>query len=333
MKIAIVGAGFCGLAVAWHLLQLPYLPSHLHIDLIDSKEIGKGTSGIAAGLLHPFVGAHAKLNWKGHEGFNSTKELLRVASMTLKESVTANDQGILRLAITPEQISNFQLCAERNPEDTQWLEPEQCQKLAPGINFVPGLWIKTGLTVYSQLYLKGLWLACSQRGVVFKQQLIHSLTELNKYDYTIVTTGAETLQIQELASLPIRVVKGQALEFSWPRHLAPLSCVLNSHIYLLMSKSRTSCILGATYEKEDRTASIHPEVAIKELFPKAIEIFPPLKTASLINCYAGLRAVAFHHRPLIYCLSPTHWVLTGMGSKGLLYHSLFAKELVQKIFG
>src|ERR1700722_10808140 len=105
MNIAIIGAGFSGLAVAWHLLHHPSASSRLKVHLFDSKEIGLGTSAIAAGLLHPFAGVHAKLNWRGHEGMDATQELLTIASQNLGRSVIANERGILRLALTDEQKS------------------------------------------------------------------------------------------------------------------------------------------------------------------------------------------------------------------------------------
>lgn len=331
MKIAIIGAGFCGLAVAWHLLQHPR-SNQFQIELFDSKGIGKGASGIAAGLLHPYAGAHAKLNWRGQEGFQATTELLTVASQALGHSVIAENKGILRLALTHEQLTDFQLCAAKYPLDTQWLDVKECQQLTPGCIPAPGLWIKTGLAIYSSFYLEGLFRACVQRGLKFKLLAINSLKDLPDFDLTIVTAGAEALQLPELVSLPLSLVKGQVLELSWPNNERPLHCALNSHVYIVMTQAKTSCLVGATYEKGHQTALNDIEKAKKELLPKAVELFPPLKEASILNCYSGMRAVTPQHLPLIKCLTPSEWVLTGMGSKGLLYHALYAKELVQKIF-
>lgn len=329
MNIAIIGAGFSGLAAAWYLMNSSLSQAKVHV--FDPIEIGKGTSGIAAGLLHPFAGAHAKLNWRGFEGVLATKELIKVATQALQHPVTAPEEGILRLAISDDQIHDFQLCASRFPEDVQWLSPAACQQKAPGCANAPGIWIKKGLTIYSPLYLKGLWKACEKLGARFEQKTIHSLKELDHFDLIIVAAGAETLQLPELASIPLKAVKGQVLEFSWPRNRAPLSCPLNSHVYLLMTESRTSCLVGATYEKGHRSATIDLETAQRELLPRAIELFPPLKEASIMNCYAGMRVATPQHRPLLQRLAANQWVLTGMGSKGLLYHALFAKELVKQI--
>lgn len=332
MDIAIIGAGFCGLAVAWHLLNHnPSFP-HLNVRLFDSKGIGQGASGIAAGLLHPFAGAHAKLNWRGLEGFQATRELLEVASLALGHSVTAKDQGILRLALNEVQQSNFQQTSERYPKETQWLDVQACQALAPGCTLAPGLWIKEGLTIYSSLYLQGLWQACVQKGAQFERRSIDSLQNMHDFDITIATTGAETLQLPELSSLPLKLVKGQVLELAWPQGLPPLTCALNSHIYVLMTERHNSCLVGATYEKGFHEATINLDIAQKEILPKAFELFPPLKQAPILNCYTGMRAVTPQHHPLIQRISSSRWVLTGMGSKGLLYHALFAKELIENIW-
>jgi glycine/D-amino acid oxidase-like deaminating enzyme len=332
MDIAIIGAGFCGLAVAWHLVNhVPAFP-HLNIHVFDHQEIGHGTSGIAAGLLHPFVGAHAKLNFRGLEGIQATHKLLQVAAQTLNRPVTSPHKGILRLAMTEDQSDDFRLSAERYPQEVQWLGAQACQELAPGCGFAPGLWIKEGLSVYSSLYLQGLWQACAQQGVKFEKRRIQSLEELHDFDITIVTAGAESQRLPECRDLKLKSVKGQLLEFSWPEGVPPLSCALNSHAYLLMGPTNRTCLVGATYEKEYSDAEVDVEFAKQDILPKAYQLFPPLQEATLLNCYVGIRAVTPQHLPFIKRLTDSQWVLTGMGSKGLLYHALFAQELVHQLW-
>lgn len=331
MKIAIIGAGFCGLAAAWHVLQYADAMPQLQVTLFDARGIGLGASGIAAGLLHPFSGAHAKLNWRGQEGVEATSVLLKVAADALGRSVTAHRPGILRLALSEMQESDFQLCANRYSEQTQWLDAETCQKLVPGSAKVPGLWIEQGLIIYSARYLRGLWQACALRGAQMNVKLIHSLQEVADFDAVIIATGAETLNISELSSLPLTGIKGQVLELAWPENCQPLTCALNSHVYLVMTEGGKSCLVGATYEKGNKEPQSDIEAAKQDILPKAYELFPPLKEAPILNCFAGMRGVAPQHRPLVKQLSEKHWVLTGMGSKGLLYHALFAKELAGTI--
>jgi glycine/D-amino acid oxidase-like deaminating enzyme len=87
MKIAIVGAGFAGLALAWHL------GSEHKITVFDEVGIGGGASGVSTGLLHPYPGRHGKLSWRGEEGLKASRALLEAASG--KKRVFA-DTGIQR---------------------------------------------------------------------------------------------------------------------------------------------------------------------------------------------------------------------------------------------
>ena len=333
MKVAIIGAGFCGLAIAWHLLNhQPAIPS-LIVHLFDFKGIGQGASGISAGLLHPYAGAHAKPNWKGKEGFQATKELLNISSAALGRSVIAKDAGILRLALNQQQRLDFQRSANLHPDEIQWLDQASCQILAPGCARAEGIWIKHGLTVYSSLYLSGLWKSSERCGAVFQKRKIAALDDLkNEFDFTIVAAGSESQQFIECSFLSLNKVKGQVLELAWPQKITPLNCALNSQVYIIMTEARKSCLVGATYEKGFEEATEDINFASKEILPRAYELFPPLKDAEILNCFAGMRSVYNQHRPLIHRLSARQWILTGMGSKGLLYHALFAKQLVDDIY-
>ncbi len=329
MKIAIIGAGFCGLATAWHLLNHP--ENKYEVTIFDSLGVGAGASGIAAGLLHPYVGASAKLNWKGKQGFDSACRLLEISSSALGQKVFAEDRGILRLALTEKQIHDFQKSNALEDPFVEWLDAEQCQSLIQGSISSPALWIKNGKTVYSQLYLQGLWQACLKKGAIFQKRHISSLSELQNFSISISTTGAASKLILELDQIPLKIVKGQVLELEWPAAIPALPCALISHGYLVMKPDHRTCIIGSTYEKIFNDDSADLEVAKNLILPKAISMIPELKEARIIGCYAGLRGVAPNHLPLIKQINSKHWVLTGMGSKGLLYHALMAQELIQAI--
>jgi glycine/D-amino acid oxidase-like deaminating enzyme len=230
--------------------------------------------------------------------------------------------------LTQQQEDNYKKSADTHPHRVKWLTAEECQGLVPGCANVPGLWIEEGMTVYAASYLKGLWKMCSEKGVEFVLKKVHSLEELNHFDLTIVGAGAESSDLPELSTIPLKAVKGQILEFAWPTGVEPLQYPLNSHVYILMSESKRSCLVGATFEKAFTDDSPSVEIAKAELLHKAFALYPPLATFSLIHCHSGLRAVTPQHLPLIRQISPKQWLLTGLGSKGLLYHALYAKKIV-----
>jgi len=327
MKIAIVGAGFTGLATAWYLLQQPQA---CKVTLYDEKVIGGGTSGIAAGLLHYYAGAHAKLNRFGKEGWKETTSLLEIASQAIGKPV-AEYTGMLRLALTDEQVDDFSTSAAKHLDLHLW-NAAACQQKIPYVLARAGLFIPTAITVSSSLYLAGLWEACRQKGAHFIQQQIANLAELSDFDLIILATGEGTGTLADLSQYHLTRVKGQLLELEWPQNLEPLPYPLNSHVYLMMSPNRQTCIVGSTFEREFADLDIDLDTAKSEILPKAYEFFPLLQEMAVVNIFSGGRVSAKNHLPLCEKINGKTWLFTGMGSKGLLYHAFFAKKLVRNIF-
>lgn len=324
-KIAILGAGFCGLAVSWHLLnQNP----DIRVEIFDPKGIGGEASGIAAGLLHPYTGAHAKLNWHGREGFEATKHLLAVASDALGKPVS-KEEGILRLALTPDQREDFARAASLYADIT-WLDAEACQALAPGTVSAPGILIKSGISVYAKHYLNGLWKSCEKSGAVLYQERTR-LNQFQDYSAVVICVGAGISRFNETSHLPFNLIKGQVLELAWPAKRPIPSLPINSHAYLLMNEHQNSCLVGATFERQFTSDQPDLSTAKADILPKLLAFYPGLAEAEIINCYAGLRVSTPHHHPLTIRLTGNTWVLTGMGSKGLLYHALMAEKLAREI--
>lgn len=318
MKAAVVGAGFSGLALAWNLLNLK-IP--LQVDLIDRAGIGSGASGVAAGLLHPFTGLHAKLNRFGMEGYEETAPLLQLASQTLGRSVFKSTP-LLRIATTPSMIIDYQKTAEVNPP-IEWLP--SVEPYLKGIKF-PGILIHLAMIVDCPLYLKGLWQACQSRGASLIIREIQTVEELSNYDLIIFATGASNL----FPEIIVNSVKGQVLEVNLPGK--DLVYPINSQGYFFKSFHEEHFIAGATFEKTFTSEEADLSFAKEEIFAKLREIYPAIDEAQVLHCRAGLRASTKDHLPLIKQISAKVWTLTGMGSKGLLYHAFYAKKLREIIF-
>lgn len=329
MKIAVIGAGYAGMACAWHLLHSSLRPKNFSLTIFDGNGLGGGASGIAAGLLHPFVGLHAKKNLHGSEAMAATNHLLKVASQALGQPVYET-KGLLRVAMSAEQQKNFIACATLNPE-VLWWEKQQCIAAIPSLdNILGGIYIPHCQTVLSLPYLQGLWKSCERQGAVFSQQTIQHLAECRAFDRIVITTGAFPLPFEEASLLSFTKVKGQLIEFKWPPSIPPLPFPVNSQAYVLMTADNQRCLVGATYERDFATDKPDIEVAYSEISPK-LGFLPFLAKEKIVGCRAHFRASAKQHLPLSKQLSPRIWALLGFGSKGLLYHSLYAAELSEKI--
>lgn len=324
-NIAIVGGGFAGLAACWYLLQNP---SH-RVTLYDTQDFGNAASRMSAGLLHTFAGKDAPPAWRGEECLQDALDLLATAGQALGKSVAART-GILRVALSDQQRESFFERSKQYPR-LRWMLPEETQRLIPGLAPAPALFLPEGYTVQPALYVDGLRRACEKRGCATMAKSIHSAAELEKFDVIVLANGAHTRQIPEASHLPLKILKGQIIELTWPKELPPLPMPLNSEAYIIGKPDRQSCLVGATFERQFSTNKAEPHLAEELLRPKAEALIPSLRGARLLDCRAGLRATSPSHQPLVGKMDRRTWLLTGLGSRGLLYHAHLARLLAQAI--
>ncbi|RCV20378.1 hypothetical protein SETIT_4G051500v2 [Setaria italica] len=97
LRYAILGAGFAGLSVAWHLLKHSPRDSRVSVDIYDEKGVGGGASGVSGGLLHPYS-PKVKLLWRGAEFWKESMDLLRSAEQangTAGADTTSQDERLI----------------------------------------------------------------------------------------------------------------------------------------------------------------------------------------------------------------------------------------------
>ncbi|MGA8163938.1 MAG: FAD-dependent oxidoreductase [Waddliaceae bacterium] len=324
IRIAIVGGGFSGLASAWNLLRYQEAGASLEIVLFDPADIGDNASGVAAGLLHPYPGPRAKLAPKGIEGQTAAIKLMEIASNALGIPV-AEKTGQLRPALTTRQKEDFLRCASMH-DDVHWHDDVPYRHIRG-----PGIFIESSYLVRTEHYLSGLWKACQDQGVRWEKQEVASLAELEEFDLKVIAAGYAVTTFPELSFLPVKPVKGQILEIEWPSRLSPLPFPVNSGVYLVRQPDPSRCIVGATFEHSFSGAAPDLSAARRLLQKKMAALLPALADADIVDCRAGIRAYTPDHLPLIKKIGDKTWVFTGLGSKGLLYHALYAQTLARQV--
>ncbi len=310
--VAVVGAGYGGLSLCWHLLQLG-----IGVTLFDAVGVGGGASGASTGLLHPYPAKLARRSPRADEAMEAAGELIAIAEHALGGPV-ASHSGIVRFAMNEEQTKAFQ-----EPfSDAASLDEEAIRKRFPDVTATAGLWIPRGKTIFAGPYLKGLWLACEQRGAIFQGRRIENLEELNDFDGIVLASGADL----ERFHLPVNPRYGQALLCRWPNEMEKLPCSLIGYGHLSLTEDPDLCLLGSTYENEfdlKRALSLRDQIG---------SFYPPARTFEIIDVKRGIRMASKQGvLPIIQQIGPSRWVFTGLGSRGLLYHGLYGKELAQII--
>jgi glycine/D-amino acid oxidase-like deaminating enzyme len=129
----------------------------------------------------------------------------------------------------------------------------------------------------------------------------------------------------KFCDLPLKTTIGQSLLCKWPNKL-PYSLLGEGHI--TPTEDPHFCQVGSTYE---HTSQPTPQKAL-DLLKKVALFYPPAIDFEIVEVRAGVRiAPKVGYLPLIQKISAKTWVFTGLGSRGLLYHALLAKDLVDQI--
>ncbi len=311
-KIAIAGCGLAGLATALHFLK----QGNVAVTLFDPHGIGGGASGVSTGLLHPFPGRLALRSWQADEGMASTIQLIdEVEAFT--GWTAAHRSGILRLAVTEQQKKDFPQCVEFG---CQWWPVEKVLEQVPEATPAPALWMPQGMTVYSKPYLEGLWQLCQHKGAEFRKEAFHSP---ESFDRVVLAMGFQTPYSSDIA---LKTTRGQALLCRWKKTL-PLTLLSQGH--LTPSEDPLHCQLGSTYE--DPQTPLDTQKAF-DLKGKIAAFYPPAKEFDVLETRVGYRISRQQgYRPIVSQVDAKTWVFFGLGSRGLLYHSLLGESLARSM--
>ena len=323
MKVAIVGAGLAGLGAAWHLLSY-----QIEVTVFDVKGVGEGASGVASGLLHPFPASATRLSFRGYEALHHSMVLLNVAQKYADKKI-ADYSGIIKLALEDSQKKEYSALIHKY-DRIQWWNKDKVAAEAEFVKESPALFLEQGITVFCKPYLQALWKACETKGAKFIHQKISSIEELVDYDVVVMCVGAS---IQELDSFcKLQYVKGQLLIAKSPTCLTKKSLLAKG--YIAITEDPYIFHVGSTYEHNFINDQPNIEVASKLL---KHQLFSYIKKECIdelqfIGCEAAIRVTNPRtYLPIIKKYSSSNYVITALGSRGLLYHSLIGKQLAEAI--
>ncbi|GFS41636.1 FAD-dependent oxidoreductase family protein [Actinidia rufa] len=347
VRYAVLGAGFAGLSVAWHLLALlQHSPQELNvsIDIYDEDGISGGASGVSGVLLHPY----------------SPKNAQKCLASCQIESIDGDAAQVL--------VPN--LCA---PLNSAFYMPE-------AINIHPQRYLKAFFIACENLTkdlsnsgFKGKSCACTRclltTFVNWKRNPRHDhccasgvtqhcanvtmwVFAVGEYSAVIVCLGARAVFLPELSGkLPLRTCRGVIAHLRLPDDISEVypdySPSILSDAWLAVRGPR-NLHLGSIWEWNSRNYS--PDVppdeaskALEELLPKASAIYPAIENWVFTGASAGLRAMPpltpHGSLPLLGCLDDfvggshtcKYWLFGGLSSRGLLYHGWLGKLMAQAV--
>ncbi|ONM63286.1 FAD-dependent oxidoreductase family protein [Zea mays] len=306
LRYAVLGAGFAGLSVAWHLLKVT--------------------------LHFPSSFSPVKLLWRGAEFWKESMDLLRSAEQANGTSVsntTSQDDNLIwrRQCM---HLCSYCILLYLDKQIYFFLGSVQalfsaCQNLADEASSLPS----------EQKEIK-----------LYKQHVDNLHLLAGNYDSVIICLGAKACSLPELANkLPLRTCRGVIAEFQLPsttvEEYDSQSASILSDAWLAFQGPRTVSI-GSTWQwiSENDSSTVSDEeslTAIEELLPKASGVYPRISKWDFVRARAGIRAMppltTNGSLPLLGCLDDllgnksncTFWLVGGLGARGLLYHGLVGK--------
>ena len=322
LDIIIAGAGLGGTCAAL------YLSDSKRVALLSGT--APAASTIAAGLVNPFAGQRMGGLWNAGVAYEDFLYTLRRADAL----ETYNPCGILRPALNEVQASLFRTISLEKPDSFTWLQPDQMAGMYPSITAPFGAAITKGGVADIPQVLDRLITSLIPRCTVIHNNLANwedhgsNVTAILDSDRSlrtkklILAVGAGYQFIPKLSNLNLHCTKGQLVHVS-PSTEIPLP--VSGYGYAVPTKDRL--ILGTTYEHAPQDLEPNEE-GIAKILALTQQMIPSVASAKILSASAGIRVgVPGTRLPMVGALTDNVWVLTGLGSKGLLFGSHIGRNL------
>lgn len=307
---AIAGGGIIGLTTALELAAAGH-----RVTVFDKGEAMSEASRAAAGMLAgadpenpPELRALAKLSLSLYPAFLERIEELSGAKIPIRTTLTV--QGTSHLPpgaraltradvreLAPQAVTdewNFFLLEEQSFDAWDLAEALPSAALAAGVE----LREHTGVEA---VHSRGAGVEVVTSGGVFAA------------DQFVNCAGAWS---SALDPLPVAPRKGHMLTATVPG-LDQMRCVLRTPRVYIVPRGNNRYTIGPTVEAAGFDKQVLHE-RIEELFQRAVDLWPPLRDASIAETWTGLRPSSSDGLPILDRIDAHRWVATGHYKNGIM---------------
>jgi glycine/D-amino acid oxidase-like deaminating enzyme len=305
-RIAIIGCGVVGATIAYEFSQLP----GWDVVVIESQlQPAQGSTGAALGLLMGVISQKTKgrawqLRQQGIRYYHDLMPKLAAAGLL----VAHNSQGLLKLLTTDDDLAKWQSLAQIRVAQGWPLEIWGRQEVTDRL---PQLHLQAGsAAIYSpadwQIHppqLTGALVAAAQRqGAQFQwgtavlainpRQVVTSHGQITT-DWVVVAAGLGSMALTQALNHPIELmsVLGQAIHYRLPAVLgrADFQPVVTGDDVHIVPLGGGEYWVGATVEFPVGEIVAASGAQLELVKHKAIEYYPALAEAEIINTWSGIR--------------------------------------------
>ncbi|NEO27241.1 MAG: FAD-binding oxidoreductase [Kamptonema sp. SIO4C4] len=314
-RIAVIGGGVVGAAIAYELSRLP----HLQVTLLEENQAASGSTGAALGILMGVISQKTKgRTWRLRDAsLRRYQTLIPELEALTGQSIPYNRQGLLKLCFQAEDWPKWkQLQAQRQAAgwrlelwDREMLQ-QRCPHLAEA-DLVGAVYSPQDGQVDPLVLTQALIAGARQNGAEcrlgvtvegglvngeksrFCRQLDTSHGTL-AVDGVIISAGLGTLPLTEHWQAPVSMqpVLGQAVRLRLPQSFgdAGFQPVIAGDGVNLVPLGNQEYGLGATVEFPNASGEVvADEAEFEQLWERAIAFCPALTQAEIITRWSGKR--------------------------------------------
>lgn len=344
MNVTIVGAGVAGCAIAWELAS-----RGAAVQVIDPRGVGRGATFASAGILAPRIeGRSAELLRLGLCSLGLYDGFIDRLRRDSGHVVEYERSGTLQVALDADEAAALtgdaqQLASTHIPHS--WLDGRHARRVEPALSdrVAGGLLVpEHGYVIVSAL-VDALAHAAKKHGARFVTACVDEIrggeradvvtsNGVIQSDCVVVAAGSWSSNLAAASSddsrhavrpSPVRPIRGQLLHLQMPAR--PASRVLWGTRCYLVPWHDGSVLVGATVEDVgfDESATV---AGVEQLMRAAIDMLPPLETATFGGVRVGLRPATADELPIIGTSSTIPGVVyaTGHYRNGVLLAPLTA---------
>ena len=312
-QVVVVGAGVIGCAVAHELAR-----RGASVRVVDRRDVGQGATQASAGVLAPYITAHAgsALLDLGARSLELYDEFVARAVEDSGSTVQYVRHGTLELALDERQAELLAQVAETYRglgAVAEYVDREAVLDLEPQLSGQ----VRAALSVQQHGFVgasdltHALRRAAGAHGVTFMPATtvtrisshgdgvnVETPNDVLSSDAVILAAGSWSGQVgaEDEGKIPLKPVRGQLLQLEWPT--SPLERVVWTDRCYLVPWTDGSVLVGATVEDVgfDERATV---AGVQELIEMTCNLVPNARKAWFQGVRVGLRPGTLDHLPVV----------------------------------
>lgn len=336
-KIAVIGAGFSGISVCYHLLQ------HGIIPIVFDAGLPEKASSVPLGLINPATGQKALPAWNYDEALQVSFSFLEDLQNFSNQPIYKQN-GVIRPAMNESMAEAFQKNSTLFNGDVTFLNTNEFAREYPSVfsefgglvihraGTVSGSKIHQAFTAFARhhqidiLHEKVEFIENQSHAVKVKTNQKNYL-----FDVVFICTGSVLPVIQSLSiNSLIHPVKGQLSRLKLINSITLPETSISGLGYL--ARLDNEFVFGSTFEHHfehlnpTEGGAHRLQEQLEKLIPNAKNLFV------LGRQWVGVRASTPDRKPLLGSFDEHQniYFYLGNGSKGMLWSVLLGKMLVEQ---